>query len=163
VKGIMKTGSLLLALALAAHGAGASAQSMFKCVSPEGKTSFSDRPCATAAVTKKTFGSATAPAIISVKPEELKRDKALPVDADEAPTEAMRARSRQAAEAMQAQTKKMEERKRLMQGSELDRRMAEYMDMKDATAERVRIDEAIRAEESRLRACRRGPEPEKCQ
>jgi membrane protein involved in colicin uptake len=146
----------LLAFTLTFAIAGAQAQTMFKCVDAQGKTSYADRPCASPAATKKEIDMSAAIAMAErerkKKADELERERALELEMQRNPDmyDSMRA-------------SKLEKKRKLTQGTELERRQAAVDQMKEETAQRVKADEAERLKASALWKCKRGPEPEKCQ
>jgi hypothetical protein len=144
----------LLLLALTFVFSGAHAQTMFKCVDGNGKTSYSDQPCAGKVAAKKEID-------VRANLDDAERESRRKADKLEREREEQMYRS-ESNELPTAQARKMERQLKLMEGSELDRRLSNYEQMKADTALRVKADEEARAEASRLWKCKRGPAPEKC-
>jgi hypothetical protein len=134
---------------------GAHAQTMFKCVDGNGKTSYSDQPCSGKVVAKKEID-------VRANLDDAERENRKKAEKLERAREEEMYRSQDQEMANSAQAKKMERQIKLMEGSELDRRLSIYEQMKADTAIRVKADEEARAEASRLWKCKRGPAPEKC-
>jgi hypothetical protein len=145
----------LLILTLAFAISGAHAQTMFKCVDANGKTSYSDQPCSGKVVAKKEIDVR---ANLDVVEREARRKAEI---AENKRLDEMY-KKRDAAMGMDPQAQRMEREVRLMEGSDSERRAATYEQIKAETQKRVKADEEARAEASRLWNCKRGPEPEKC-
>ena len=143
-----------IAVFLAAAGA-ASAQSMYKCVAADGKTSYGDRPCAGKVAAAKEIDVRAN--LEDVERANRKKAEQLMRERDEDPDNTARA-SLLADE----QEKKRELELKLQAGTELDRRLHDYAQIKSEAQKRIKADEEARAEASRLWQCRRGKEPEKC-
>jgi hypothetical protein len=138
-------------MALTVCVASAPAQTMYKCVGPDGKTSYGDRPCSGKVLAKKEID-------VRANLDDIERDSRRKSD------KAERAGTRQDSPSAEALAmEQAEQQVKLMEGTDLDRQLAAYAQLKAATQQRVKEDEAARAEASRLWHCRRGPAPEKCQ
>ena len=143
---------LILALTLAVTGA--QAQTMFKCVSATGKTSYSDQPCAgKVAVTKELDVRAN---LEDAEREARRKAEVLARDREEQLYQARLADS--AADPMAIKP----ERPKRVESAGQPRRATTYEEIKADTARRAQADEEARAAASALWRCKRGPEPEKC-
>lgn len=147
---------LLLAASLSLAAPAAFSQTMYKCVGADGKTSYGDLPCAGKTAARKEI-DVRANLDVAERARR-KQEDALRREHEEAVPDSRR-------DSLHADEveKKAEKEVKLMEGSELDRRLADYEQMKIETQKRVKADEEARVEASRLWNCRRGPEPEKCQ
>ncbi len=147
---------LTLAFAFAALAGGACAQTMYKCVGADGKTSYGDQPCSGKVAAKKEID-------VRANLDDVERANRKKLEKELRAQETGEYDSRRASLGAEAQAKKIEKDLKLMEGSELDRRLDAYEQMKIETQKRVKADEEARVEASRLWHCRRGKEPEKCQ
>lgn len=146
---------LAFSFVLAAQ-ASAFAQTMYKCVGADGKTSYRDQPCSGKVAAKKEID-------VRANLDDVERAKRKREEKETREQEEAGYDSRRAALGADEQAKKFEKEMRLMEGTELDRRLSAYEQMKLDTQKRVKADEATRIEASRLWHCRRGKQPEKCQ
>jgi hypothetical protein len=146
---------LAVSLALAMPAGAAFSQTMYKCVGADGKTSYADLPCSGKVAAKKEIDVRAN--LDDVERANRKKEEKLRREMEEGEYD-----SRRASLGADEQAKKMEREIRLQEGSELDRRLDAYEQMKADTQKRVKADEEARAEASRLWHCRRGKEPEKC-
>ncbi len=147
---------LTATLALAAPLAGVQAQTMYKCVGADGRTSYGDQPCRGKVVATKELD-------VRANLEDIERANRKQAERLERERLQAEQRARNADAASSEQAKQTEKQLRLMEGSAADRSLAQYEQLKADTQKRVKADEEQRAEASRLWNCRRGPEPEKCQ
>lgn len=147
---------LLLTVLLSLAAPGADAQTMYKCVAADGKTSYADLPCAGKVAAKKEIDVRAN--LDVVERARRKKEEQQLRDQDTGGYD-----SRRASLSADEEARKIEKDARLQEGTELERRLAEHEQMKIDTQKRIKADEAVRIEASRLWNCRRGPEPEKCQ
>jgi Skp family chaperone for outer membrane proteins len=125
---------VLIVSACITLAAGANAQTMFKCVSADGKITYSDQPCAGKAALKKEFDIRADLADIeraNRRKADLQRESDLALIKDESAK----------AQAVQ---------------------LSAFEQMKLDTQKRVQADQEERAAASRLWNCKRGPKPELC-
>ncbi len=144
-----------LSLSLALQAGGAFAQTMYKCVGADGKTSYADQPCSGKVAAKKEID-------VRANLDDVERAQRKKEEKERRDQDAFDTDSRRASLGAEAKAKRLEKEIKLMEGSELDRRLDAYEQMKLDTQKRVKADEEARAEASRLWQCRRGKEPEKC-
>lgn len=145
----------LLIFALTFAVCGAHAQTMFKCVDTNGKTSYSDQPCSGKVAARKELD-------VRANLDVAERENRRKAEILENQRMDEMYKKRDAAMGVDAQAQRVERELRLMEGSDSERRAATYEQMKADTQKRVKADEELRAEASRLWNCKRGPEPEKC-
>jgi Skp family chaperone for outer membrane proteins len=143
----------LLIFALAFTLQVAHAQTMFKCVSVGGKTSYSDQPCSgKVAVNKELDVRAN---LEDAEREARRKAALLTRERDEQAYQARVSNSAADPSAVKPESDKPVE-------APAPRRATTYAEIKADTAQRVQADEEARAKASALWKCKRGPEPEKC-
>ncbi len=146
----------LLLCAFALAGGAAQAQTMYKCVDANGKTSYADQPCASKTAARKEID-------VRANLDDAARENRRKADKLEREQEEARYNARNADLANDPQAQRMERELRLMEGEPAERTPTTYAEVMVATAKRVKADEEARAKASALWKCQRGPEPEKCQ
>ena len=144
---------LMLAAALVAAAPGLHAQTMFKCVGADGRTSYSDQPC-----TGKV--KATKELDVRANLDDVERDNRRKAAKQE--REQQMLNEHNANVAGDPQAPRLDPKVRLMESSDGERRATTYEQIKADTLKRVKEDEETRAKASALWKCKRGPEPEKC-
>ena len=126
------------AVTLAVTAGAASAQTMYKCVGADGKTTYTDQQCAGKAAVKKEID--VRPNLEDVERANRKKAEQIMREREADPND-----TAHASLLAEEQEKKREQNIKLMEGSELDRRLHAYKQVKAEAQKRIKADEEARA------------------